>query len=401
MNTSSTHIRRLMDRVRAIELSPRNQAKRRYWDVVPNDQWEPAQIRDVPRPLNGGPLPFVVQPALSMWSRILRFDIKGFFTEPSAYLAAMLEQTVWAAEHINDDTFHNRSFRILYGTLLEGSMMGLPWHFDGTGYPRFDYDHPPIEKPEDLNDAEMPNFYTSGLMPLILRMYEEMNELLDDDFLAKFPDWLMGPFGVACEMRGFSNFLLDLMLEPKFAAELLTFVAESRKRWTKQRDEYLGLPSPSRGTMGNDDVACPTLSPKIYANQILPFERDLHDFYGKLFYWHSCGNTTDLLEVIRQLPEIELFHVGPWTDRARAVEVFGETSALEFCPDPVDEIQMASEESIRKWLGELVELCRPGMAAYIKVDSLEVIRDLRTELDAIQRFVHIAREITGEREETQ
>jgi len=397
MDTSTEHIRELMDRVREIELSPSNQAKKRYWNIVPNDQWEPAQIRDIPRPLNEGPLPFVVQPATSMWSHILGFDIKEFFTEPRVYLTAMLEQTVWAAEHIDDDTFHNRSFRLLYGTLLEGSMMGLPWHFDETGYPRFDYDHPPLTKPEDLSKMKMPDFYTSGLMPLILRMYEEMKELLDDDFLVKFPDWLMGPFGVACEMRGFSNFLTDLVLEPQFAQDLLTFIVESRKQWTRQCNEYLGLINRTRGTLGNDDVACPTLSPKIYAEQILPFERDLHDFYGRLFYWHSCGNTTALLEIIRELPEIELIHVGPWTDRAKAVEIFAETSALEFCPDPVEEVQMADEERIRQWLGELVGLRKPEMAVYIKVDSLEVIRDLKTELDAIQRFIRIAREVTGER----
>ena len=395
MEVSRDRIKVLMDQVREIHESPANQARARFWQIVSHDRWEPALIRTLPTARNGGKIPFVVEPALAMWSEILEFDPVAYYQDPLTYLTAQLEMKVYHAQHFQDDTMIDKSFRILFAALLEGTVMGMPFGFTREGHPWLDYAHPLVQSPADLEHLEPPDFFWSGVMPLVHRFYAEMQEALDDDFLVKFPDWLMGPFGVACELRGFDKFLMDLILDPEFARTLLRVIVEARKSWQAECDRFLGLER-TRGTLGNDDVYCPTISPALYRDVILPFEIELCEHYGGIFYWHSCGDTTKLIDDIARLPVLDLFHCGPWTDVAQAGQVWGDRQVpLEICVEPVDKVQRASPEEQRCYLLNVVEQIPSHVDCYVKVDSLEVMRDLPTELAAIQSWIDVAREVLG------
>lgn len=396
MEVSRERIKTLMDQVREIHESPENQHRARYWQLVPHERWEPAFIRTLPAPRNGGPIPFVVEPALAMWSEILGFDTKAYYQDPLTYLTAQLEMKVYHARHFRDDTYIDKSLRLLFAALLEGSLLGVPYGFTQQGHPWLDYVNPPIRGREDLNGLGLPDFYRSGIMPAVHRFYAEMVEVLDDDFLIKFPDWIMGPFGVACELRGFDQFLVDLLLDQEFARDLLGFVFEARLSWQEKCDRFLGVER-TRGLMGDDDVNCPTLSPVLYRDVILPVEIELGEHYGGVFYWHSCGNTTKLLEDIACIPVLDLFHCGPWTDVAEACRVMGNRGVpLEICVDPVEKAQMASPADQKRYLEDIVAHIPDTVDCTIKVDSLEVIRDLPTELAAIQSWLIAARKVLGQ-----
>ena len=395
MQVSRDRIKALMDQVREIHESPENQARARFWQIVPHDRWEPALIRTLPAARDGGKIPFVVEPALALWSEILNFDPVAYYQDPLTYLTAQLEMQVYHAQHFQDDAYIDKSFRILFAALLEGTVMGMPFGFTQEGHPWLDYAHPLVQSPADVESLEPPDFFQSGVMPLVHRFYGEMREALDDDFLIKFPDWLMGPFGVACELRGFDKFLMDLILDPEFARKLLRVIVEARRSWQAECDRFLGLER-TRGTLGNDDVYCPTISPALYRDVILPFETELCEHYGGIFYWHSCGDTTKLIDDIARLPVLDLFHCGPWTDVAQAGQVWGDRQVpLEICVEPVDKVQRASPEEQRRHLLNVVEQIPSHVDCYVKVDSLEVMRDLPTELAAIQSWIDVAREVLG------
>ncbi len=403
-----------MDQVREIHESPENQARALYWQIVPHERWEPALIRTLPRPPSfppnpstssghrfggdergGDKIPFVVEPALTMWSEILGFDIEAYWHDPLTYLTAQLEMKVYHARHFKDDTFIDKSFRLLFAMLLEGSVLGVPYGFSDEGYPWIDYTSPPIGDEQDLNALEMPDFFQGGIMPSVHRFYSEMREALDDDFLVRFPDWIMGPFGVACELRGFEQFLMDLILNQELAQQLLRFIVEARKSWQRQCDGFLGIER-TRGVLGNDDVYCPNLSPALYRDLVLPLEVELGEHYSGISYWHSCGDTTKLLDDIACIPVMDLFHCGPWTDVAEACRVMGSRGVpLEVCVEPVDKVQRASTAEQRHYLQDIAAQIPDNVACYIKVDSLEIIRDLPTELAAIQSWVDVAREVLG------
>ena len=125
MEVSQDRIKALMDQVREIHESPENQARARYWQVVPHERWEPALIRTLPAPRAGAKIPFVVEPALTMWSEILGFDTAAYYADPLTYLSAQLEMKVYHARHFQDDTHIDKSFRILFAAVLEGTLMGM------------------------------------------------------------------------------------------------------------------------------------------------------------------------------------------------------------------------------------------------------------------------------------
>jgi hypothetical protein len=240
-----------------------------------------------------------------------------------------------------------------------------------------------------------PDFFGGGVMPEIHRLYAEMKDALDDDFVVKFPDWIMGPFGVACQLRGFDRILMDFVLNPGFAERILRFVVGARKSWQRECDRFLGT-GRTRGVLGNDDVNCPTMSPSHYREILLPLEIELSESYGGISYWHSCGNTTRLLDAIACIPNLDLFHCGPWTDVSSACRIMGKQSvAVEICIEPVDQVQSASPAVQKRHLEDTIAQIPVDTACYIKVDSLEVIRDLPTELEAIQSWLRVARTVLG------
>ena len=61
----------------------------------------------------------------------------------------------------------------------------------------------------------------------------------------------------------------------------------------------------------------------------------------------------------------------------------------------MDKVQRASPEEQRRYLLELVQQIPSHVDCYVKVDSLEVMRDLPTELAAIQSWITVAREVLG------
>jgi hypothetical protein len=395
MQVSTYRLAKLMDRVREIAERPSNREKADMWRPLDPKGWEPAFIRTLPKRSPGGKIPFVVEPGLGLWSKLLGFSLHDYYHDPLTYAVAQLEMKVFHADHFDDDTVIDKGFRLMISTTLEGSLMGVPYELSEEGHPRLDYRRPPILSMEDIASFRPPDFHASGTMPALHGFYSTLRELLDEDFLVKFPDWIMGPFGVAAAMRGFENLLMDMVADREFAVRLLNLVIEARKGWQRELDGFLGIRR-SRGLLGNDDVSCPTLSPAMYRESLLPLEKGLCEYYGGIFYWHSCGNTTGLLEHIAEIPRIDLFHCGPWTDVARACRCFeGRETALEIMVEPIDKVQLARGAERTAFLREIAGQIPPDTNCYIKADSLEVLRNPGQELEAVTAWISAAREVLG------
>ncbi len=395
MDVSKSRLKALMDEVRKVLASVTNQNNRQYWQALNRKTWEPAFIRTLPDRKKNGKIPFVLELGLGMWSQILGFNLRDYYHDPLTYATAQLEMKLFHAKHFSDDTWLDSSFRLLIATTLEGTLMGVNFGFTEEGHPWLDYQHPPIKTHEDLSKLPLPDFFQTGSMPLLHRFYAQISEALDEDFWVKFPDWIMGPFGVAAEMRGFDRLLIDMVLDTDFIRELLAHIVKSRQHWQAQLDAFLGIQR-HFGLLGNDDVNCPTLSPALYRDFLLPIEKDLSRYYGGLYYWHSCGRTTPLLPYISEIPELSLFHCGPWTDISQACQTFADTdTALEIMIEPVDLVQMATPRQMREYLREVAAQIPAETNCYIKVDSIEVIRDVGTELQAVKNWIGAAREVLG------
>jgi hypothetical protein len=71
------------------------------------------------------------------------------------------------------------------------------------------------------------------------------------------------------------------------------------------------------------------------------------------------------------------------------------TTAVEICLDPVDKVLAATPQVQRQSLQEARAQIAEGARCYVKADSLEVTRDLPTELEAIDSWIAAARDVLG------
>ena len=359
---SRDNIKRLQEEIRRLEASPENARRKSCWKMLPRtarDQWRGVPHHDGSWLSGSTAVPVAVDMQPSFWARKFGFSLREYYLDPAVYLENYLRLSVERFTLFPDDIFLVRRIPIWMSCGYEGSLFGLRVHFFDDRDPWLDHT-PVINDLSDIDRIGMPQFgpgpTASGMMQDAFRMYEGIRELVDSDFEVLFPEWIRGPFGVAVYIRGFERLLTDLAEAPEDAVRVISYVTEARKKWYMDLAAYLGTPVP-RGNLFNDEVNCPSLSPSLYRQYILPFEQDLCRFHNGLHYWHSCGDVTPLLPAVAEIPEIDLFHTGPWTDVATAAQVFGARAPLEICMNPQKDVVEATEEEMAHRIDTLLTAC--------------------------------------------
>jgi uroporphyrinogen-III decarboxylase len=379
---------RLLDLRQEIVRSRRNQTNRRWWrDSVPwcRDMW-----RRIPRGNLKEGVPFVVAPDNSIWFHVFDMDLRQYYFDAYTHLEKQLEIDIYKFEQFNDDTYLDDHLFIWFGVITELTFFGIkPVFFESReGW----IEEPPLlENPQDLETLEPPDFLKSGLMPRIHQFYEEMSELVQGRCTIMFPDWARGPFCMAAHLRGLQNLLMDMITEPEFVHQLMRFVTDARKEWCSQRSKFLNVPI-QKGKLYNDEVDCPTLSPHMYREFILPYEQELSEFHGGIAYWHSCGNTTVFMEDIRKLLQLEMFHVSPWGDLSKSVSVMSPEVVLDVNLDPLADVLQCDVERMEVRLREIAATC--GDVPYcVRADAFQVVHGLQRDLDKIKLWAQAARRV--------
>ena len=197
-----------------------------------------------------------------------------------------------------------------------------------------------------------------------------------------------GTFWSGCALRKMQNLLADILLSPEFVHKLMQFITEARKEWVKERAKFLGQKI-GKGDLDDDEVNSPSLSPQQYEEFILPYEKKLCQFHGGIGYWHSCGDTTKLLNSIRKIPKIDMFHIGPWTDLKKSKEVFGKDTALEKCLMPTVDVQLASQSKMEAKLDEIRGIL-DGTSYTVRADGLQVINSVEEDIIVIKKWTKLA-----------
>jgi uroporphyrinogen-III decarboxylase len=273
-------------------------------------------------------------------------------------------------------------------------MFGVPLLFRSDREPWID-SPPLLEDKAVLDKLELPDFHTSGLMPQIHLFCNYAAEVLGNRIQVLFPTWARGPLATAMQLRGMQNLLVDMLEDPDFVHRLMHFVTAARKAWLKQRAEFLNQPI-QPGLLFNDEIGAPLLHPGLYREFVLPYELELAEFHGGIFYFHSCGDTTLFLDDIAAIPGLQLFHVGPNTNLARVVERINPDVALDICMQDVRDIYETTDEQKRTKLTRIAELCA-GRRYYVRADGFDVLTTPEADLGKIRRWCEIATEIKERR----
>lgn len=384
------NVEALSEEIRGFLQTDENQRRSKLWKPQTNN----AEAYWHGRPQEGlDGIPFTVEPEHEMWAKIFGFGLDEYYTQGPTYLVADLKMKIYRFENFSDGTPIGKDISLWMGAGFEASLFGLKQVYTKDKDPWIGRE-PLLKNKSDLDKLVTPDFYHAPVMLQVHQMYEDMKRLSDDDFSVIMPEWCRGPFGLACHLRGMDHIIIDMQEDPEFVHALMRFTTEARKKWTRQRAEFMKV-SIQVGSLYNDEVNVPLLSPQLYEKFILPYEIELSKFYGVISYWHSCGNTTSLHSLIRCIPHLQMIHISPWTDLEQSVANLADSGiALEVVLHPLVDVQKATEEKMRSHLTH-VRSVTEGIPTTVRADGLQVISSVKEDLAKIKRWADIAQSILG------
>lgn len=155
--------------------------------------------------------------------------------------------------------------------------------------------------------------------------------------------WIEGPAAEAADLRGVSNFLMDLLADPDYARDLMarcvaTGIAFARAQVAAGAD-----------TIGIGDAVASQVSPRVYEALILPQERALVAAVramGVFVRLHICGNITHLLPGIATLG-VDILDVDHLVSLPVARRAVGPAVTLAGNVDPVSCVMRGPAEAVR------------------------------------------------------
>ncbi len=180
----------------------------------------------------------------------------------------------------------------------------------------FPYDNLPLcrrpllAEPADLAKLKAADPYTGPRMSDRL----EAVRLLREQVGGAVPvmGWVEGALAEAADLRGVSNLLLDLYMDPDWVEELLAICGETAVAFAQAQVQA------GADIIGIGDAIASQISPEMYRRFALPYEKRVFEAVhelGGLGRLHICGNTTHLLTL---MPEsgadiIDLDWMVDWT----------------------------------------------------------------------------------------
>lgn len=120
-----------------------------------------------------------------------------------------------------------------------------------------------------------------------------------------------GVFTAACSLRGCANLCLDLLMDPDYAHELLSFVHEAMVTRMKAWWNHFGVEFP-RDNFGTADDSVEMLSVDQYREFMLPLHRKLYETFATDVERgiHLCGNAQRLFPVLKEEIGVRQFDTG-------------------------------------------------------------------------------------------
>ena len=244
---------------------------------------------------------------------------------------------------------------------------GVPWKRPAGGN-YYDVDHF-IHQDVDPEEFDQIVWHPLATDAMAEEMKREADRLYQKTDAALFTDVLGSAiFESAWYMRGFEQFMIDMMVEEEFTEQYL------RKILDLQLEAYDKLLSGTEGKIDGvfltDDLASQDsllISPQLYRNVIQPYQKELFAFlHGKGFevLYHSCGAILpllpDLIDAgVRVLHPVQLSAKG--MDAAVLKKEFGDRLVLfgGGC-NSQKTLQFGTEQQVRDEVRTRLDLLMPG-----------------------------------------
>ena len=306
--------------------------------------------------------PIIVTLTMSFLAKNLGLDLVDHYEKPERYIEDSLRIISFQHSEIKDDRIVG-SIVIAFGEAFEPSLFGVTPIFSPDKDPA--PGRPILKREEDLDDLDYPDFYESGLMPKVHRIYETAQKITEGRIPIKFEKWDRSPWGLAVHLRGLAELLKDTVRNPEFVHRLLKFLTESRKRWEKEKERFLDTEI-RRSRISDDEVDAKLISLKTYETFAHAYEKDLADFYPEgIFYFHSCGDITPFLSPISKIRGLRRIHISPATSFQTALREIGRTMVFHKRMDLVNDLALCDAETMQS---KVEDVLRTGKDAFMELD---------------------------------
>ena len=156
--------------------------------------------------------------------------------------------------------------------------------------------------------------------------------------------WIEGPAAEAADLRGVTNFLIDLMEDETFAGELMDLCVEVGIAFARAQIEA------GADTIGIGDAIASQVDPDTYERLIQPREKRLVKAIEELGAWvklHICGNITHLLPGIADLG-VDILDVDHMVSLSAVRQAVGRKVTIAGNMDPVSVIKNGTPDQIRE-----------------------------------------------------
>ncbi len=394
-----SEINRLLDELDRLYASDDNRRRLSLWETAQCATRGDVQWHGIPRygRESGRPMPVTVECLEKVWTESLGLDLARYYTDPQYYLEYCLRIKLKKFNEFRDDTPLTRDIPVAFGVTHEAGMLGQKVFLASGEEPSF--------APQAIVDenSELPatfDFRANPYLAMAVPFYEKVHALAGRGFNVIFPQWFRGPQGVAVYIRGFENFSLDMYLNPQLAHRILRYVTDAAMAFTRWRSEYLGEPI-AKGDLFNDDI--PLMSAGSYRDFFLPYEQELADFYGGVFYWHSCGDITKHVPEVHKLRDIALIDFGvTMEDKAEGIAGLRGPQDLELRVKAQPHIQACSEGESREHVRGILRACEAGHVRryVIRSSGMSILLGAQEDIRRLGRWVDLVREVQAERRAT-
>lgn len=131
--------------------------------------------------------------------------------------------------------------------------------------------------------------------------------------------WVEGALALAAELRGINNFMMDFIMDPDFADELLDLCAKVSIDYARIQLEH------GADSIGMSDAAASMISPETYQRHLWPRQMEILSSIkqnGGITRLHMCGRTDPHLEAMAKLP-VDVYELDFMTDLELARKVLG------------------------------------------------------------------------------
>ncbi|MDR3708095.1 MAG: uroporphyrinogen decarboxylase family protein [Capsulimonadaceae bacterium] len=253
-----------------------------------------------------------------------RITFEQYFNDPSVMLERQLEHQEYIRLNIPQDAemglpAEGWNIGVDFQNTYEAAWFGCEIDYSAEQVP----DTRPMLGDDNkrlLFDRGIPDPFEGGLMRRNWSFREHILKAREDGFTWRGKPLLSvspsamgtdGPLTVACNLRGASAFLTDMIEDPDYARELLDYITEATIVRIQAYRKVLGMPDKTQ-SWGFADDSIQLISCAMYEDMVFPYHKRLVDAFstGGPNGVHLCGNSSRHFAFMKQNLAIHSFDTG-------------------------------------------------------------------------------------------